>query len=155
RLRRNQHCNQLHYGRLTGQRRTKMAHTPTYTEEQYSQVIRRIEKMVPTDLVFASSVAILIKRGPQLGILGSGTLFRIAEESFVITAAHVMKDNMDKTLRLAPNLCRPSEVIPLEGDVVLDERDAFDVAAIHLKSHVAEMIDPQRFLRLSNVSFDD
>src|SRR5206468_3356654 len=70
--------------------RTSMRSTATFTEEEYSQVIRRIDKMVPTDLVSASSVAILIERGPQLGILGSGTLFRIGEESFVITAAHVM-----------------------------------------------------------------
>lgn len=130
-----------------------MADTAMFTEEQYSQVIQRIDKMVPTDLVSASSVAILIERGPQLGMLGSGTLFRIAEESFVITAAHVMKRGEGRNLRLAPNLGGPGDIIPFEGDAILDERDTFDVAAVHLKPHVAEKIDPKRFLRLTNVSF--
>jgi hypothetical protein len=130
-----------------------MAHAPTFTEEQYSQVIRRIGNMVPTDLVSASSVAILIELGSRLSVLGSGTLFRIAEESFVITAAHVMKDSKGKNLRLAPGLCNPVDVIPLQEAAILDERDAFDVAAVHLDSHVAEKIDPRRFLRLCNVSF--
>jgi hypothetical protein len=127
--------------------------TATFTEEQYSQVIQRIDKMVPTELVSASSVAILIRRGPQLGMLGSGTLFRIAEECFVITAAHVMKSGEGKNLCLAPNLCGPGDIVPFEGDAMCDERDTFDVAAVHLKPHVAEKIDPRRFLRLGNVSF--
>jgi len=130
-----------------------MAPTATFTEEQYSKVVQRIDKMVPTDLVSASSVAILIERGPQFGILGSGTLFRIAEESFVITAAHVMKAGEGKNRWLAPTLGGPDEIIPFEGDAILDERDTVDVAAVHLKSHVGEKIDPRRFLGLSNVSF--
>jgi hypothetical protein len=130
-----------------------MASTAEFTDEQYSQAMQRIDKMVPTDLVSASSVAILIERGRQLGILGSGTLFRIAEESFVITAAHVVKNSEGVNLRLAPNLCRPDEIVPLIGEAIRDDRDTFDVAAIHLQGQIAEKIDPNRFLRLSHVSF--
>ncbi|HJT77631.1 MAG TPA: hypothetical protein VJ739_10565 [Gemmataceae bacterium] len=124
-----------------------------FTDEQYRQVIHRVGKMVPFDLASASSVAVLIERGSQLGIQGSGTLFRIAEESFVITAAHVIKDSNRRNLRLAPGLCYSGEVIPLDGEAILDERDEFDIAAVHLKGRVAERIDPKRFLRLNNISF--
>jgi hypothetical protein len=64
-----------------------------------------------------------------------------------------MMSGEGKNLRLAPMLGGPDEVIPFEGDAILDQRDTFDVAAVHLKPHVAEKIDPRRFLGLSNVSF--
>src|SRR5262245_12454695 len=93
-------------------RRRTMTPTDDFTEEEHRQINRRIDKMVATDLVCASSVAILIERGPQVSILGSGTLFRIADESFVITAAHVMKDSDGARLRLAPNGCGLDKIIP-------------------------------------------
>jgi hypothetical protein len=124
-----------------------------FTEEQYSQVIQRIDKMVPTDLVQASSAAILVERGPQLGIIGSGTLLRIADESFLITAAHVMTQGERKNLRLVPNLAGPDQIVPLEGEAILDTRDAFDIAAVQLKPQVAQKIDAKRFLCLTQVCF--
>src|SRR5947209_7272533 len=109
--------------------------------------------MVPTDLAAAASVAILVEHGPRLRVLGSGTLFCVGEESFVVTAAHVMAMGAGQNLRLALNQCQPGEIVPLIGEVLLDGRDPCDVAAVHLPAQVADGIDPKRFLRVSNVSF--
>src|SRR4051794_11695793 len=53
-----------------------------------------------------STVAIVIAHGGGVHQFGSGILFRIADESFVVTAAHVIKQASDNSKTLGISSAR-------------------------------------------------
>ncbi len=127
-----------------------------FTEDQYRTRGEQWARMIPGELAWGAAVAIMIERGSTLQVLGSGTLFRIAERSFVITAGHVMEQGMGATLRIIPTDTPDShKILSFAGDGMLDTTGKADVAALHLHSDVANKIDPKRFLRLDHVSLSE
>jgi hypothetical protein len=124
-----------------------------FSEEQYRRRGEQWAKMVPGELAWGAMVAIMIERGSALQVLGSGTLFRIADRSFVITAAHVMQQGMGSTLRIIPaDTPNSHKILSFAGDGILESTSNADVAALHLLPKVADQIDPTRFLRLDHIS---
>ncbi len=127
-----------------------------FSEDDHSRVAGFYDKNVPWERALGASVAILIVRGSTLSVHGSGTLFRLGTESFVITAAHVINQANASNLCILPADSKgPSAILPLEGETALADDDKIDVAAMRLKASTAEKIEPRRCLRLDDVSFDD
>jgi hypothetical protein len=100
-----------------------------FSEEQYRTRAEQIEKLIPFDLAWGSSAAILIQPGKTLRVCGSGTLFRISEQSFVVTAAHVVEQGHGSNLRII--VADGSELMPFEGEGILGPSDTTDVAVVH------------------------
>jgi hypothetical protein len=121
-----------------------------FTEEDYRAVAQRFDALIPYELAWGSSVAILINRGENTHVHGTGTLFRIADESFLITATHVIEQANKQNLRIAASNNR---IIPLIGMAILGE-PRFDVAAIQLSPLVVEQLEGKLFLRLHDVCFE-
>jgi hypothetical protein len=121
----------------------------TFTEEEYKQVFARIEALMPWDTAWASTVVILITRGKSLQVLGSGTLLKIGEESLLVTATHVIEDAGAVNLCIIrANQTRKEDIIPLEADAILSDRDGLDVAVLRLKPNVAANFTNKDYLRL-------
>jgi hypothetical protein len=127
----------------------------TFTQQEYAHVAARIDALMPWDLAWGSTVAILIARGTSLHVFGSGTLLRIADESLLVTASHVIEKAG------AQNLCiiragqtRKDDIVPLEAEAILSDSDGLDVAVLRLNPSVVADFANKDFLRLDRVCRD-
>lgn len=124
---------------------------PEFSDSDYAAVARRMDVLVPHDLAWKSSVAILIERGASLHVHGTGTLVRIEEESFLVTARHVIERATGQNLLITGS---NSEIVPLVGEAILSDVEQFDVAAIPLTSSVTDRLQDATFLRLDHMLFE-
>jgi hypothetical protein len=106
-----------------------------------------------------STVAIVIAHNHNVYQFGSGILFRIADESFVVTAGHVIKEahKYNKTLGITSAnesfVAVPGEwICSSEGQYGTDN-DPFDVAIYNLPQHAVQKLDGKRLLYLNDIDF--
>jgi hypothetical protein len=125
--------------------------TLSVNEDVHQQANAQIDKLIPHDIAWRCSVQILQKRGDNLHGHGTGMLFRIADDSFLVTASHVYQDATEQPLRIAgPN----RKIVPLAGTWFLGQ-EPLDVAVLKLDSFVLEHLETDSFLRLNHVSFEE
>lgn len=127
-----------------------MPEPTAFTEDDARLVAQRLDALVPYDRGWGSSVAICIQRGRTWQAFGSGTLLRIADRTFVVTAAHVLKDNRRQNLCVVP--ADSMRLVHLEGTGYVIDDEALDIAIIQLLPDVAEQLDAKAFVRLGDVS---
>lgn len=103
-----------------------------------------------------STVVIVIANPPRLHLLGTGTLFQIADSCFVVTAAHVLADAhlAGKTIGISTG----SGFVATGGDWIVStsgdfQDEQFDIAVFRLPESSIARLRGKRFLRLSDVSF--
>lgn len=120
----------------------------------------RIESFIPSKAREAA-VAIVLIHGTELHQFGTGTLLRVADQSFIVTAAHVVKDarQYDKSL------CLPrtdGSFTQLHGDWMCSSEgqygttsDPFDIAVLRLDSSIVNGLTNASFLRLGDISFSE
>jgi hypothetical protein len=118
----------------------------------------RLESIVPAR-AWKSTVVIVRAQKPDAIQLGTGTLFRIADKSFVITAAHVIRtaSDLNQTLGIGGagmNFVALSETAICSNDTRAGfTQDSFDVAVVPLTSEQVSRLEESTFLRLDDVSF--
>src|SRR5437588_7274231 len=105
--------------------------------------------MVPWDLAWNSIVAIVIQQGPRPSLHGTGTLLKIADQHFVITAAHVITKGNSNLFMIPSD--SPLKVF-FTGEAILAIN--MDVGVLELNYEEAKKIPPERFLRLDHFSTD-
>jgi len=105
--------------------------------------------MVPWNLAWNSIVAIVIQQGPRPSLHGTGTLLKIADLHFVITAAHVITGGNNNLFMIPSD--SPLKVFFI-GEAILASN--VDVGVLELNSEEAKKIPPERFLRLDHFSTD-
>ncbi|MCH7728956.1 MAG: hypothetical protein IH991_21100, partial [Planctomycetes bacterium] len=117
---------------------------------------RQLAEVTPSH-PWDSTVAILIRRGNQLAQHGTGTLFSIGEDAFLVTAAHVVQSAKDTDAALY--VATPERAfLQLVGNCFLsadeDGADVLDVALFSLNGALKQAFRSARWLRLSDVSID-
>lgn len=125
-------------------------------------VNRAITKCLP-DQAWKSAIAIIEAEpiNETLCPFGTGTLFRVADESFLVTAGHVAKDAEKGDIPL----CVPTSgnsFVQLHGSWIRSAdnqygsyEDPFDIAVLKLTSKVVEKLAEDSFLRLSEVNYEE
>lgn len=101
-------------------------------------------------------VPIYVKQGTRFAQHGTGTPFRIADRSFLVTAAHVLTeaDNYRLPLYIADfAVGTPFEL--LRGRQILIREPRVDVAIVELPADLTSRLTHRRFLRLADVDFQD
>jgi hypothetical protein len=117
---------------------------------------KRINSHVPKH-AWKSTVAIVIANSPSVDILGTGSLFQIADHPFVVTAAHVIgvAHVHHKTIGISGD---SHSLISVHGDwtssVSRLGEDPFDVAVYPLPATAVQQLSRFRFLRIDDISFD-
>jgi hypothetical protein len=107
--------------------------------------------------VWDGTVAIVVARRPAIYLLGTGSLFQIADRFFVVTAAHVIKEAhlYDRTIGISGD----SSFISVSGDWICSvsnsEDDVFDIAVCSLPPDAVQRLSHFRFFRIDDVSFDE
>ena len=99
---------------------------------------------------------------PAIHLLGTGVLFQIADCPFVVTAGHVFRtaSKYEKTVGLGDT--GHETLIPFVTGTFMtsvppdgSQSDPHDVAVYPIPPEMAEKLCAKRFLRISDVSFDD
>jgi hypothetical protein len=103
------------------------------------------------------TLPILFRKDENAGVIGNGTLFKIAGRSFLITAAHIMDDYpvADWAFPTHPRKGRSQGIST--GEYVRPSEPGLDVCVIELKDpKVIAILDANwRFLTLNNVWLPD
>lgn len=119
-------------------------------EEFYKAAIRQIDSLMPHEKAWGSTVALVIERGSRFHQFGTGTLFRIADESFLVTAMHVIEDANVEGNRLLISAPQ-GRFVPTGPQALLGERETFDVAVIQLPEKVVAYLEEKTFLRMDDI----
>jgi hypothetical protein len=123
------------------------------TDLTQQQLNKLIESKIPMDRAWGSTIGIILIVEQSLHQFGTGTLFRVGEESFLVTAAHVVEEST----RLKRNLCLTGpkkNFVGLNGGAYTSSEETFDIALIHLSKETAAGLEGSTFLILNDVSCD-
>jgi hypothetical protein len=124
-----------------------------FTPEQYRDQYRKLDNLIPHDLAWTSSAAIVIRRGDTFRVHGSGTLMRIGEKSFLVTASHVLESAADSNLQLLVQ--GTNKMLGLNGTAIVCPGHTIDVAAFELSPGMVETVPPGAFLSWDHVSMSE
>lgn len=123
-------------------------------------VNKRINDCIPPE-AWESNVSIIIVLDKTLRQFGTGTLLRVADASFLVTAAHVIKEayNLDKGLCITAS---NGSFVQVHGNWMCSSEgqhetteDPFDIAALQLDYNIVERLKDNLFLRLDDVNFEE
>jgi hypothetical protein len=134
------------------------------TDLQHAQQKAVNERIVPNvpNHAWDSTVAIVIVNRSAIHLLGTGVLFQIADCPFVVTAGHVFRtaSKYEKTVGLGDT--GHETLIPFVTGTFMasvppdgSQNDPHDVAVYPLPPDMAAKLRRKRFLRISDVCFDD
>ncbi len=100
-----------------------------------------------------STIPILVNQGEIYRQHGTGTLLRVAERSFLVTAAHVFRSAQQNNLTLYIGASE-SKVVPLSGKFYYTpggEDDPYDLGVRELSQSVVDNLKSLEFARLLDV----
>ncbi len=130
--------------------------------DDQERLVRTInEKMLPhlPEQAWHSTVAIVVPCGTSVHQFGTGVLLGVADDSFVVTAGHVVKQAAKdgKTLGISSAV---DSIVAVPGDWVCSSEtqkgrsgDPFDVAVHRLPPSTVSRLDGKVFLRLDDIEF--
>jgi hypothetical protein len=126
----------------------------------HKNIYPQIESHIPPE-AWQSTVAIVIVCGTELRQFGTGTLFRVADQSFIVTAGHVIKD-ANKSQNDLCITCSNGSFVQVHGIWMCSAegqygttKDPFDVALLPLDSTIVAKLSDKSFLRLDDVCLID
>jgi hypothetical protein len=110
--------------------------------------------------VWDSVVSVVIVSNKTLYQFATGSLFQVANQRFVVTAAHSIRIafSYDKTIGVT---CGPDSFITTSGDWTCSEpfqygsiEDPFDIAVYPIPDKFISKFNTKRFIQLAQVNFD-
>lgn len=135
-----------------------MESAPSPTKARVAEVARTLDRCVPR-LSVTSTVGIVGSKNGSTRQIGSGTLVALADERFVLTAAHVLRyaDEMGMTVGVAPEgmmtACTRNWILTGGArDHAAD--DLFDIALYELDQRDVLRMPEAGFVRIADASFD-
>ncbi len=120
---------------------------------------RKVGPQIPT-WAWDSVVSIVLSSQKILHQFATGTLFQVADQRFVVTAAHSIRiaAGHGKTIGVS---CGSNSFMSTSGNWICSEpfqygsvEDPFDIAVYRIPDEFAPRFNRQRFIQLSEVNFD-
>lgn len=134
-----------------------MSHPEMLIQKQLNETL---EARIPV-VAWHATVAILIEFNRTLKQFGTGTLLKVADQLFVVTAAHVVR----QAKKDDGSLCLAGEhgtIVPAEGEWFCSSKgqygthdDPFDVAVLPLEENIVTKLGSKGYLRLHDICFDE
>jgi hypothetical protein len=130
-------------------------------DQQHLQrtINEKVASLVP-EHAWDSTVAIVIAHDNAVYQFGSGILFRVAEDSFVVTAGHVVKESHKhaKTLGISSGtgffVAVPGQWICSSDGQYGTYEDPFDIAIYKLPQDAVAKMGNKTFLHFDDIDFD-
>ena len=122
---------------------------PPSTEEEKRFTHKMSKALQP---VFLKSIVPLFMEKDSLPVqCGTGTLFKVADQPFIVTAAHVTDFCTKDGYKLfVTDEVEGSRCIPIEGEFISDRK--YDIAIVAITRGVAENLSNRRFLTVQECS---
>lgn len=116
-------------------------------------IFEKLNSFVPS-LPWNSTINIVTAINGDLYQWGTGTLLKIANNSFIITAAHVVSKIYQHKMQLYTS--SNGSFVHLYGDwVYRTESDLFDIAILRLHPNISSQIGTKSYIGLYNIDFTD
>ena len=112
----------------------------------------QLNSLIPVR-AWESSVCLVIIYGKEIHPFGTGTLLKIADDAFIVTAAHVIRQahELDKSLAVATG----KSFTALFGNwSCTSDNGPFDLAVLRLSPDVTRKLKAISFIRLQDIDFD-
>jgi len=110
---------------------------------------RIMDDVIPVELR-KSAIPLIVGSGLRLDIVGTATLYRVADQHFLVTASHVLDDLSDR------GLCVPASdgaFVRIYG--TWQRSELFDIAVLSLSDAVVDKLGDYSFTGLHNVSLHE
>jgi hypothetical protein len=122
-----------------------------------SRALSEHERSAVRDFLIQVTLPIIIEKGGSFGVVGTGTLFKIADRHFLISAAHILDDHSPEQWSFGTTPSRGIIMTFGRGEFYKPTDTAVDVCIVELKDKdaVAELEKGWRFLTLDNVWIPD
>ncbi|MFZ4662296.1 MAG: hypothetical protein ACOYNY_35135 [Caldilineaceae bacterium] len=116
-------------------------------------IFKELNSFVP-NLAYDSTISISVAAHGGFHQWGTGTLLRIADSSFIVTAAHVVSQVYYNKLQLYTP--RNGSFVHLYGDwAYLTDSDLFDVAILRLHPDIVSNLGTASYIGLYNISLNN
>lgn len=124
----------------------------------HRQIYDQVAKHIPEN-GWDATVAIVLAHGGAVHQFGTGTLFRVGDDSFVVTAAHVIKEASahGKTLGITSAV---DSIVAVPGTWMCSSKgqygspdDPFDVAVHKLPKDAIDKIGSKTYLTFDDIEF--
>ena len=125
------------------------------TEQEARDFFRGVNERIK-GLLTGSVIPIYATEGRVPVHFGTGTLFQLADQRFLVSAEHVLKEASEHGLPLfIADSGEHARLLRLRGTEIHAEDESWDVSVWPLQEELAERLPNKRFLRLSNVLLED
>lgn len=128
--------------------------TPTIPLE----TLDKLSGLLPAN-AWTSTVPIMILHGETLRQHGTGTLLRIADAFFLVTAAHVLTEAANHNAKITVGAAGHIHPLQIAGQAHVAADDSLDVAIWRLSNDSVKFLSNNTFLHLSDIfppdEFDD
>ena len=124
--------------------------------DQEKLLQRRIIETVNAQIqprIYDSAVPIAVAQNAALRQHGTGTLFRVADHFFLVTAGHVFGEASKYKLSLGIGGSRDGHFIPLEGQSLVAS-EPHDIGLHRLHSDAVDRLTVGRFLSFNDIEID-
>lgn len=113
----------------------------------------QLNSFIPSK-AWESTVSIVIVYGEELHQFGTGTLLKVADDVFLVTAAHVIRQAYQQNASLC--VATGNTFTQVYGDWYLpSEYDPFDVALIRLSRNITNKLKDVSYIRLQDIEFNE
>ncbi|MEO8009970.1 MAG: hypothetical protein ABI728_15810, partial [Betaproteobacteria bacterium] len=131
---------------------------PAPSAGELSQIAAHIGRCIP-DLATRSSVALVQPKGELLQQIGSGTLLVVAENRFLVTAAHVTRSAVADGRALGVSGSIDERFVATTGRWVVSgeaaDDDQYDIAIYEFNADQASRFPTDSFVRISDAIFEE
>ncbi len=122
------------------------------------ELLARIASLLP-EIAWTSTIPIMVMYDGKLGLLGTGSLFRIADAHFLVTAAHVLERANEHKAPILVGSTGYTHPLQIGGGSFKAADDSLDVAIWRLSEKTVGCLNNNTFLCLQDVlaldRFDD
>jgi hypothetical protein len=118
------------------------------------ELLDEISLLLP-DVAWKSTVPIFVILGETLAPHATGTLLRIAEAHFLVTAAHVLETAEKYKAEIAVGVIGNAHPLKIAGASFKSTDDALDVAIWRLSDKSVEFLSANTFLQLRDIRTPD
>lgn len=114
------------------------------------EVNRLLSERIPAERAWKSTVNIVVLQNKQLAQHGSGSLYRVGNESFLVTAGHVVEQALRHGCAMGLS-GSDGRYVAIEGESI-NSKESVDVSAVRLSDRVVEKLIGCTFLTMNDVS---
>lgn len=128
------------------------------TPEEFKSTLKAIAELTPS-IAELSTVVLVAAKNPTVTHLGTGTLVAVADHYFVLTAAHVAREAVERKATLGISGASDKKFVATPSNWIVTREangsDPLDIALCRLNPEQVERLEHRKFVRMVDISLDE